>query len=75
MPMTPLYEQIANDIRAKIASGEWPVGHQLPSHTELQTQYKASTTAVRNALLLLGPRGEGLVDGQQGKGRYVVRKP
>lgn len=36
---TPLYRQIMNDIKAKIASGEWPPGHQVPSTRELADHY------------------------------------
>lgn len=66
----PMYEQIAADIRALIASGEWPPGHQLPTVNALMAQYNCGTTAIRNAMLLL--RSEGLIEGRQGKGVYVA---
>nr|MDT0661565.1 winged helix-turn-helix domain-containing protein [Micromonospora sp. DSM 115978] len=72
MPIIPYYERIATEIRAKIDSGEWPPGTKLPSISQLCTQYGVSTQVIRSVMLIL--RGEGLVEGHQGKGVYV-RKP
>ncbi|MEV0733411.1 winged helix-turn-helix domain-containing protein [Polymorphospora sp. NPDC050346] len=70
--ITPLYMRIVDDIHARIASGDLKPGDQLPSSAELQRQYKVSSTVVRSAMLTL--RGEGLIEGHQGKGTYI-RKP
>ncbi len=72
MPITPLYQRIAADIRAQIESGELRPGDRLPSATELQAKYGSGSTAVRNAMLVL--RAEGLVEGHQGRGVYVARR-
>ncbi|WP_431881587.1 winged helix-turn-helix domain-containing protein [Micromonospora chalcea] len=72
VPREPIYTRIIADIKAKIASGELGPGDQLPSMTQLQSQYGVSVTAVRNALLVL--RSEGIVEGHQGKGVYVVER-
>lgn len=44
--------------RAKIASGEWPPGHRLPSRTELMREHGVSITVVRDAQKELLLRGE-----------------
>jgi GntR family transcriptional regulator len=61
---------VAADIRAKIRSGEYPPGSQLPSTAELIEHYGVSETVINYAVLTL--RGEHLIEGQQGKGRYVA---
>lgn len=71
MSITPAYQRIAEDIRRKIRTGELKPGDKLPTVVELMRQYATSTTAVRNAMLVL--RSEGLVEGQQGKGVYVAQ--
>ncbi|MDG4829481.1 winged helix-turn-helix domain-containing protein [Solwaraspora sp. WMMD1047] len=73
MPITPYYERIANEIRAKIDSGEWPPGTKLPSTSQLCAQYDVSTQVIRSVMLIL--RSEGLVEGHQGKGVYVRERP
>jgi DNA-binding GntR family transcriptional regulator len=70
MSITPLYLRIAADIREQIRSGKLRPGDRLPSTRELQQQYGAGTTAIRNAMLIL--RSEGLVEGHQGRGVYVA---
>lgn len=68
----PMYEKIAADIRARIESGEWPPGYQLPSASSLMAQYGCGTTAIRNAMIVL--KTEGLIEGRQGKGVYVATR-
>jgi GntR family transcriptional regulator len=70
MPRTPHYQRIVEDITRRIESGELSPGDKLPSTSELQKQYNVSTTAVRNAMLVL--RQANLVEGHQGKGVFVV---
>ena len=72
----PFYQRIIADIRARVASGQWPAGTKLPSTRELVAMYQAkfeSTTlthsTVRHAISLLIERGE--LRGQQGLGVYV----
>lgn len=45
-------------IRGKIASGEWPAGHQLPSRIELMREHQLSITVVRDAQTYLRTLGE-----------------
>jgi GntR family transcriptional regulator len=66
-----MYRQIADDLRAKIESGELTAGAQLPTETELMTQYRASRNTIRDAIKWLG----GLVDTRAGQGTFVTEKP
>lgn len=72
MANTPFYEQIANEIRDQIKSGDLPPGAKLPSTSQLCAKYGVSTQVIRSVMLVL--RAEGLVEGHQGKGVYV-RQP
>lgn len=68
-----LYQRVAADIRAQIASGVLKPGDKLMSTRELRDHYQCSTTVVRLAILVL--RSEGLVVGISGKGVYVLEPP
>lgn len=73
--MTPLYVQLANVLRERIRSGEIPVGRRLPSQSELEaeTDGMVSRRTIKSALEVLVD--EGLVQGVQGKGVFVVARP
>lgn len=70
MPRISDRQRIAQDIRDKIASGEYGPGAKLPSLREMSAHYGVSAEPVRSALLIL--QAEGLVEGHQGKGVYVT---
>ncbi len=72
----PFYRRIMADIRARIASGEWPPGSPLPSTRELADFYRSTLdsptlthSTVRHAITLLIEIGE--LRGQQGLAVYV----
>jgi GntR family transcriptional regulator len=65
--------RIADTIRAKITSGEYPPGSKLPGLPTLAATHKASLVTVRLALARL--RQEGLVISQQGVGNFVRDHP
>lgn len=69
----PVYRQIADVVRARIAGGELAAGDQLPSERELMEGFGASRGTVRNAVSLL--KAEGLVEVEHGRGAYVRRLP
>ena len=69
----PAYQQVADDLRAKIVSAEFPVGSAIPSTAELTRTYGVSSTVVRAAVAQL--RGDGLLIGQPGKGVFVRSTP
>ncbi|MCI0375896.1 MAG: GntR family transcriptional regulator [Lacticaseibacillus paracasei] len=68
--VTPLYEQIRNEIRQAILDGNLKRGEQLPSESDLCTHYEVSRITIRKALTLL--TDEGLVIRRQGKGSFVA---
>lgn len=64
-----LYVQIADQIRALIASGRVARGARLPSERELARQLRVSRPSLREALIAL--EVEGLLDVRVGSGIYV----
>ncbi|MEV4760888.1 winged helix-turn-helix domain-containing protein [Micromonospora sp. NPDC049559] len=73
MPRISDRQRIAQDIRDRIASGEYGPGAKLPSLRELTARYGVSAEPVRSAILIL--QAEGLLEGRQGKGVYVTGAP
>lgn len=69
----PAYQQVADDLRQQIASGELPVGSAIPSTAKLSELYSVSVTVVRAAVTQL--RTDGLVVGHPGKGVFVSSTP
>jgi GntR family transcriptional regulator len=68
----PLYQQVVEDLRRQIHSGELPRGSQLPPDSELGDKYQASPSTVREAIKRLV--SQGLVETRQGQGTFVARK-
>ena len=64
------YQELAADLRRRIARGEFAVGAPLPSELRLADEYRASRGAIRNALQLL-ERG-GMVESAPGSGWTVA---
>jgi GntR family transcriptional regulator len=69
----PVYQQIAEDLRARITSGEFPPGSPLPSETVMIGHYGASRITVRHAVAAL--RTAGLVDTAHGRATTVRAVP
>jgi GntR family transcriptional regulator len=69
----PIYQQIADDLRAQIESGKLRPGQQLETEGELIKLYGASRNTVRDAIKRL--TGLGLVVPRPGQGTFVVEKP
>lgn len=67
----PMYQQIADDLRDKIESGELPPGAQIPTEGDLQTIYNASRNTIRDAIKRLVSLG--MVQTRPGQGTFVVR--
>jgi GntR family transcriptional regulator len=67
------YQEIAADLRRRVAAGELAAGKLLPSESELSAAYAASRITVRKALEVL--RDEGLVDSRQGFGWFAAVDP
>jgi GntR family transcriptional regulator len=69
---SPMYRQIAEDLRAQIEGGDLEPGQQLRTEIELREHYGASRNTIRDAIKLLTARG--LVETKPGQGTFVVRK-
>src|SRR5438067_7978224 len=68
-----LYRQIAEQLRAAIASGDFPPGSRLPAERDLAKQLGVSRPSVREALIAL--EVEGWVEVRTGSGVYVLDRP
>src|SRR5271156_902760 len=69
---SPMYRQIAEDLRAQIESGGLEPGQQLQTELELRDHYGASRNTVRDAIKWLTTLG--LVETKPGQGTFVVQK-
>jgi len=65
-----IYEQVADQIRASILSGQYPPGARLPSERDLAQRLQVSRPAVREAIGAL--QNVGLVITRHGSGTYVT---
>lgn len=70
---TPLYQQIARDIRRKILNGQMPVGSQLQTHRELAKTYGVSVITINKALS--GLVSEGILHSRVGRGTVIAARP
>lgn len=68
----PAWRQLADELRARINSGEWPPGALLPPQPRIQHEYAVGKATVKAAVAAL--RSEGLVDLEHGIG-IRVREP
>ncbi|MFI5957202.1 GntR family transcriptional regulator [Cryptosporangium sp. NPDC051539] len=64
-----VYRQLADQLRAEIAGGEYGPGSAIPSETTLMQRYGVARNTVRLAMTML--REEGLVVTYHGRGTFV----
>ncbi|MBI2613611.1 MAG: winged helix-turn-helix transcriptional regulator [Candidatus Levybacteria bacterium] len=69
--MQPLYLNVANSLRAKIISGEYPIDTKIPSEKDLIKRHKVSRGTVREAVRVLIEQG--FASRVQGKGTFVIK--
>lgn len=67
---TTLYSQLASVLRGRIARGEWPVGHEIPTLDELSAQYGVARVSARQAVQMLV--NEGLLSARRGRRTVVI---
>ncbi|WP_419996370.1 winged helix-turn-helix domain-containing protein [Streptomyces boninensis] len=66
----PAYQQVAEDLRRRIAEGEFAETGMLPSLGALQTEYGITVTPARAAVRQLN--ADGLAVSHQGKGAFLT---
>lgn len=67
--MKPKYQQLADEIRSKILSKEYPLDSAIPPEMELQEKYQVSRHTVRQAIAMLV--SEGFLRRRRGSGTFV----
>jgi DNA-binding LacI/PurR family transcriptional regulator len=70
---TPLYQQVAADLRRRIVAGALPVGARVPPHRELARLYDVSLITINKALA--GLVSEGVLHSRVGRGTFVAVRP
>src|SRR5690349_4490806 len=71
--LPPRYQQVADDLRARIGSGRYAVGTRLPTKPVLLEEYGVALGTLDKAIEEL--RKAGLVETRQGSGMYVREPP
>lgn len=66
----PLFEQIAEVLAGRIATGAYETRRRIPSEAALCEEFSVSRPTVRAAIALLADKG--LVTTVRGKGSYVA---
>ncbi len=69
----PMYLQIMEQIKQRIAVGDWREGQAIPSIRQLAVDLQVSVITVKRAYLEL--EREGVIVTQQGKGSHVASTP
>lgn len=69
----PMYLQIIDQIKQKIAVGDWAAGAEIPSIRQLAVALRVSVITVKRAYLEL--ERDGIIVTQQGKGSFVAPDP
>ena len=69
----PMYLQIMDQIRQRIAVGDWEQGQEIPSFRQLAVSLRVSVITVKRAYMEL--ERDGIIVTQQGKGSIVASDP
>ncbi|NIK71568.1 MULTISPECIES: PLP-dependent aminotransferase family protein [unclassified Paenibacillus] len=65
----PIYRQIADYVRSKIESGEWPTGSRIPTERAAAKVFGVNRSTVVQAFAELA--ADGLIEGKSGSGTIV----
>jgi GntR family transcriptional regulator len=68
-PARPRYQQIADELRHAIETGEFPPGSKIPGENKLMAEHGVARNTARQALAVL--RDLGLTEARKGSGIYV----
>ncbi len=66
----PMYLQLMEQVRQRVANGDWPRGHDIPSIRQLAIELNVSVITVKRAYLEL--EREGVIVTQHGRGSSVA---
>src|SRR3954469_23458897 len=69
----PIYVQLVTLFHRRIGSGEWSVGHQVPTLDALTAEFGVARATIRYAIGFL--EREGLIGRYRGRGTFVLKKP
>jgi GntR family transcriptional regulator len=69
----PMYLQIMDQIKQKVAVGDWAAGEEIPSIRQLAVSLQVSVITVKRAYLEL--EREAVIVTQHGKGSFVAPDP
>jgi GntR family transcriptional regulator len=69
----PMYLQIMDQIKQKIAVGDWAAGEEIPSIRQLAVSLQVSVITIKRAYLEL--EREGVIVTHHGKGSFVAPNP
>jgi GntR family transcriptional regulator len=67
------YLQLADILRARIESGEIPVGRRVPSQSELEQEFAIGRNTIKKAMDVL--KKEDLLVTAPGRGLFVANRP
>ena len=70
---TPMYQQIVDQITAKVMAGDWTPGQALPSIRELASASRVSVITVKRAYAEL--MAAGIIVTRHGMGSFVADSP
>jgi GntR family transcriptional regulator len=65
-----MYLQLIEQVRQRVAIGDWPSGHELPSIRELAAELSVSVITIKRAYLEL--EREGIIVTRHGRGSFVA---
>src|ERR1700722_7224710 len=69
----PMYLQIMEQVKQRVAVGDWAPGYEIPSIRQLAMSLRVSVITIKRAYLEL--EREGVIVTQQGKGSIIAPDP